>query len=81
MHTQTRIRLVDLAERVLWTVVASGLGALAAFALVDIDALQGAAVAGLAGGINAVLVIARWRLAVLPDPGAGLPGAPSSRQT
>lgn len=73
----TKIRIRDLFERVFWTVVASGLGALAAAPLVDLDAIQGAVIAALAGGINAVLVIARWRLAVLPDPGAGLPHLPT----
>jgi hypothetical protein len=65
-----RIRLLDLVERVFWTIVASGLGALAAAPLIDLDAVQGAVIAALSGGINAVLVIARWRLAVLPDPGS-----------
>lgn len=81
MHTQIRIRLVDLVERVVWTTIAAGLGALVAAPLISIDALEAAIVAALGGAVNAVLVIARWRLAVLPDPGAGLPGAPTSRQT
>jgi hypothetical protein len=65
-----RIRFLDFCERIFWTIVASGLGALAAAPLIDLDAAQGALIAAMSGGINAVLVIARWRLAVLPDPGS-----------
>lgn len=44
------------------------------FAVLGLD--LAAAVAGLGALINAVLVIARWRLSVLPNPGEGLPGVP-----
>lgn len=77
MDSRQKIKLADLIERVWWTVVAAGLSTLAGFALIDLDALQAAAITALSGGINAVLVIARWRLAVLPDPGAGLPSLPT----
>lgn len=79
MDRTTRIRFRDLLERVWWTVVAAGLSTLAGLALIDLDAIQAAAITALSGGINAILVIARWRLSVLPDPGAGLPGAPTGR--
>lgn len=68
----------DLLERILWTFVAAFLGALtgAAVLSLDVTALQAAAMAGLGAVANAVLVIARWRLSVLPNPGEGLPGLP-----
>lgn len=79
----------DLIERVFWTAVSAALATIPAaqlssaiFAL-DLDALETVAVAGLTAGLaaaaNAILVIARARLAILPDPGAGLPGLPVSR--
>lgn len=69
----------DLLERILWTFVAAFLGALtgAAVLSLDVTALQAAAMAGLGAVANAVLVFARWRLSVLPDPGEGLPGLPT----
>lgn len=73
------IRIRDLIERVLWTAVAAGLGALVAAPLVDLATLEAAAVAAAAAAVNAVLVIARWRLSVLPDPGGGLPGLRTDR--
>lgn len=68
----------DLLERLVWTFVAAFVGALtgAAVLSLDVTALQAAAMAGLGAVANAVLVIARWRLSVLPDPGEGLPGLP-----
>lgn len=68
----------DLLERILWTFVAAFLGALtgAAVLSLDVSALQAAAMAGLGAVANAVLVFARWRLSVLPNPGEGLPGLP-----
>ena len=69
----------DLAERLFWTFVAAFLGTLTGSAVLDLglDALQVAALAGLGAVANAVLVIARWRLSVLPNPGEGLPGLPT----
>lgn len=69
----------DLLERILWTFVAAFLGALtgAAVLSLDVSALQAAAMAGLGAVANAVLVFARWRLSVLPNPGEGLPGLPT----
>jgi len=76
----------DLIERVFWTAVSAALGTIPAAQLssaifeLDLAALETVAVAGLTAGLaaaaNALLVIARARLAVLPDPGAGLPGLP-----
>lgn len=74
--------LRDLLERLVWTFVAAFLttflAALAAGAggAIDLSAIQSAAAAaGLAGLIavgNFVLIVARWRLSVLPNPGEGL---------
>lgn len=77
MTDQQKIRVRDLVERVVWTTIAAGLGALVAVPLISIDAFEAAIVAAFGGAVNAVLVIARWRLSVLPDPGQGLP--PASR--
>lgn len=69
----------DLLERLFWTFVAAFLGTLLGAAVldVDVDALQAAAMAGLGAAANFVLLIARWRLSVLPNPGEGLPGLPT----
>lgn len=71
----------DMLERLFWTFVSAFLGALAGAAALslDVDALQAAALAGCGALINAVLVIARWRLSVLPNPGEGMPGVPVER--
>lgn len=68
----------DTLERLFWTFVAAFLGALTGSAVLslDITAVQAAAVAGLGAVANAVLLLARWRLSVLPSPGEGLPGLP-----
>lgn len=72
----------DLLERLVWTFVAAFLttllAALAAGAggAIDLSAIQSAAAAAALAGLiavgNFVLVIARWRLSVLPNPGEGL---------
>lgn len=72
----------DLLERLVWTFVASFLttllAALAAGAggAIDLSAIQSglvaAALAGLIAVGNSLLVIARWRLSILPNPGEGL---------
>lgn len=69
----------DLLERLFWTFVSAFLGALTGSAVLDLglDAVQVAALAGLGAVANAVLLIARWRLSVLPNPGEGLPGLPT----
>ena len=71
-----RIRLADLAERLVWTFVAGFIGALIASGVLDLGLAlwQSAALAGLADIATLLLVVARRRLRVLPDPGDGLPG-------
>ena len=71
------MKIRDLLERVLWTGVAGVGGGLVGAPLLDYATWKGAVVGGLTAVINAVSVIARWRLSVLPDPGAGLPGLPT----
>ena len=63
----------DTLERMFWTVVAAAGSSLAMAALTDVDAWQAAATAGGTAAINFVTIVARKRLSVLPDPGAGLP--------
>jgi hypothetical protein len=67
-----RVRIRDLAERVLWTGVTSAIGNLIGVLALGVDAWKGAVLTGLAPALNAVLVIGRWRLSVLPDPGAAV---------
>lgn len=78
----------DTIERLFWTFVAAFLGTLvgtpaflavleqASGATIDVTALQAALVAATVAGVvavaNAVLILARWRLSVLPNPGEGL---------
>lgn len=64
----------DTIERLVWTVLAAAGGALAGVPLFDITAWEAAAIAGLSAGVNFVTIVARARLAVLPNPGDGLPG-------
>lgn len=87
------MKLRDAFERLLWTFVAGFLGALLGSPIlvamielaagVDVDlsiistALISALLAGLVAVANAILIIARWRLAVLPNPGDGAPGLPT----
>ena len=87
------IRARDLAERIWWTFVSAFLGSLiaapfllgvigaAANTNLDISAIGAATIsaafAGFTAAANVLLVIARWRLSILPDPGAGLPGLPT----
>lgn len=66
--------LRDTLERLLWTVVSAFLGALSLAGAFDFDALEAAAIAAAVAGINFITLVARARLSVLPDPGAGLPG-------
>jgi hypothetical protein len=86
------MKLRDALERLLWTFVAAFLGALLgspilvevieASANVSVDlsllstALVSAVLAGLVAVANAILIIARYRLSVLPNPGGGVPGLP-----
>lgn len=70
----TTIRARDLLERLFWTIVAAACTNLVGVGILDLDALQAAALAGINGAFTFLFVVARWRLSVLPDPGAGLPG-------
>ena len=74
------MNLRDTLERIVWTFVAGALGAIVGASLLDIDLWQAAAVAGLGDVASLVLIIARTRLSVLPNPGAGLPGLPTEDQ-
>jgi hypothetical protein len=66
-------------ERMVWTFIASAGGALLAPAVFgfDVEVWQAALIAGSAAVVNALTQFARYRLSVLPDPGAGLPGLPA----
>lgn len=66
----------DFAERMLWTFVLAALANLTGAALLDLDQAKAAALTGLTAVFQAVSLVARKRLAVLPDPGDGLPGLP-----
>lgn len=69
-----RYRWIDLAERLVWTCVSAFLGALVAGGAfsVGISVLEAAVLAAAGAAVNFVIVVARWRLSVLPDPGAGI---------
>jgi hypothetical protein len=67
----------DTLERLWWTVVSAAGGGLLAGPLLSLSVWQAAGVAGLAAAVNFITIVARKRLSVLPDPGAGLPGLPT----
>lgn len=71
------MNLRDTLERLFWTVVAAALTNLGSVGILDIVAWKAAALAGINGAVTFVLVVARQRLAVLPNPGDGLPGLPT----
>lgn len=86
------MKVRDALERLFWTFVSGFLAALlgspvlvevietAADVPIDLSlvwlAIVSAIVAGLVAVANAVLILARHRLAVLPNPGEGMPGLP-----
>lgn len=72
------MKLRDTAERLFWTLVAAFFGALAVGDVIDVSALDAAIAAAAGGGVNFLLLLARARLAVLPEPGEGLPGLPTA---
>lgn len=84
--TTTAFRVRDAIERCFWTGVVAVIGTAPSLQLaalvtnLDITALQTLAATGistmLSTGINFLLVFARHRLSVLPEPGQGLPGLP-----
>lgn len=65
----SKVKWTDLVERVIWSFVAAALTNIAGAAVLGVDVWKAAALAGLTAAVSAVLVIARWRLSVLPDPG------------
>lgn len=71
------MNLPAFLERLVWSAVAAGGGALIGVPLFDISVWEAAAIAGLGAVVNGVTQFARYRLSVLPDPGAGLPGLPT----
>lgn len=66
----------DTLERFVWTVVAAAGSSVVAAGAFNVDVGTAAAIAGGTAAINFVTIVARQRLSVLPDPGAGLPGLP-----
>lgn len=64
----------QVIERIFWTAVSAGGGALLAGPILGVSAWQAAGVAALSAAVNGVTIYARHRLSVLPDPGDGLPG-------
>lgn len=71
------MNLPDVLERLFWTLVAAFLGGLSVGGVLDISTFDAAVAAAATAGVNFVLLIARWRLSVLPEPGEGLPGLPT----
>lgn len=71
------MKIRDTIERLFWTVLAAGLGSLAAGPLVGISVWQSAGVTGLTAGVNFLSILARQHTDVLPAPGEGLPGLPT----
>jgi hypothetical protein len=67
-----RVRLVDILERVFWAFVVGALTNLVGVTILGVEAWKGAVMAGLTAVINAILAIGRWRLSILPDPGAAI---------
>lgn len=77
--TEGHVRMMDLAERLLWTFIAAFTSALVSPPLaaavgveLSLSALEAAFLAGTSAVVSFLTVIARWRLSILPDPGAGL---------
>lgn len=71
------MNVLDLLERVLWTAISAAAAAAIAVPVLDADAAKAAIAVGITAAVNAVLVVARWRLSILPNPGDGLPGLPT----
>lgn len=61
----------DFAERQLWTFVSSAGANLMGAAFMDVAPWKAAALTGIAAVVQSVTMVARQRLAVLPDPGTG----------
>ena len=68
-------KIRDTFERLFWTFVAAFGGGLLVPALIptiDLSAIEAAALSGVAAVVNAITLIARDRLAVLPEPGRAI---------
>ena len=83
-RAESRVRFVDQLERMLWTFVAAFTSALvtpplaqAAGVDLSLSGLEAGLLAGASAVLNFVTVTARWRLSVLPDPGAALRREPA----
>lgn len=68
----------DFLERLFWTLVVTSSSGMVASSLLDIEVWKVAAMNGLAAVIQAVVVFGRYRLSILPNPGEGLPGLPTT---
>lgn len=71
-----RNALIDAAERLFWTLVVTTLSAVTTVQVLDLSvkAWQIAVMQAITAAVQLVLQYGRQRLAVLPDPGQGLPG-------
>lgn len=67
-----KIRTKDVTERVFWTFVVGALSNLLGVTLLDIELWKAAVLAGLSAVLTYMLALGRWRLSVLPDPGAAV---------
>jgi hypothetical protein len=68
------VNVAQTLERLVWTAVAAAGAGLIGVPLLGLDVWQAAGLSALAAVVNYVTLVARSRLAVLPDPGDGLPG-------
>ena len=74
------MNLRDTLERLGWTFVSAFGGIIVATDVADLfntSTLKAAGAAGLVAAVNALTLIARSKVPVLPDPGDGLPGLPT----
>lgn len=83
MTAQQKTKLSDLLERVFWTAASVILGMIPAAVgeiVLDLDLAGGVIAAitiGSTAAANGLLVVVRWKLDILPNPGDGLPGYPT----
>lgn len=70
------MNIPQILERLFWSAVAAGGGALIGVPLLGVEPWQAAGIAALGALVNGLTQIARYRLSVLPNPGDGLPGLP-----
>lgn len=68
------MKIRDTLERLVWTVIAACLGALPASPVLGEELWKMEAAAAFTAASTFILLVARSRLSVLPEPGAGLPG-------